>query len=143
MQFSTEQIEKAFAAASAEELLAMAKADGIELTEEEAKHYYEVLHEEQPTEEQLRTLSEEELANIAGGSQCKGGKTYSSDFPYYLITTAGNSCPGYLEGTSLLYHTLFHFDAAIKGTCWHCAHATTKGCVTYCERRRLDDDPWR
>ena len=34
MQFSKEQIEKASSAASAEELLAMAKAEGIDLTEE-------------------------------------------------------------------------------------------------------------
>ena len=151
MQFSKEQIEKASSAASAEELLAMAKADGIELTEEEAKHYYDVLHEEALFEEQLRTLSEEELANVSGGSQCKGGKTYSSDYPYYLIVTHYNSCPHYKEGEDLLKNPgdsrrNLHDrgeQRALKGTCPHCEYCLISGIVTYCKERTADNDPWR
>ena len=101
MQFSEEQIRKAIAAKSAEELLEMAKAENLSLTEEEAEHYFKVLHAD-PADAECMELSEEEQENVAGGSQCVGGKTYSSDFPYYLITTAGNSCPGYEEGEPLL-----------------------------------------
>ena len=138
MQFSKEQIEKASAAASAEELLEMARSAGIELTEEDAKHYYDVLHEEILSEEQLRKLTEEELANISGGSQCKGGKTYSSDYPYYLITTAGNHCPLYQEDQP-------HTYGAFKGTCWYCFHCHFQGhgLVSYCKKRTIDNDPFR
>ena len=131
MQFSKEQMKKASAAASAEELLAMAKADGIELTEEEAKHYYDVLHAEQPTEEQLRTLSEEELANVAGGSQCVYGKTYSSDPPYKLIVTSGNSCG--------LYEP--RFDGA-QHCCPFCRFIDDDPSWSwYCTKRTLYNDP--
>ena len=60
MQFSKEQIEKAASATSAEELLAMAKADGIELTENEAAEYFSFLHNS-------GSLSSEELSRVAGG----------------------------------------------------------------------------
>ena len=132
MQFSKEQIEKAASAASAEELMAMAKADGIELTEEEAKNYYDVLHEEMPSEEQLRTLSEEELANVSGGSQCRYGKTYSSDYPYELIVTGGNCCAFYKQ-LGVRPHN-----------CWGCEYCRTEGkvfTVSYCEKRTLFNDP--
>lgn len=136
MQVSKEQIEKASAATSAEELLAMAKADGIELTEEDAKHYYDVLHEELLSEEQLCTLSEEELANVAGGSQCKGGKTYSSDFPYYLIVTSGNRCKLYEDAQ-------LRVRLSLTGTCGHCFYCEVSGMVLYCSKRTIDNDPLR
>ena len=40
MNFNAEMIEKAKAAKSAEELLEIAKANGVEMTEEEANEYY-------------------------------------------------------------------------------------------------------
>ena len=146
MQVSTEQIEKAFAAKSAEELLEMAKAENLSLTEEEAEHYFEVLHAD-PADAECIELSEEEQKNVAGGSQCVGGKSYSSDPPYYLITTAGNSCRLYYEDTAMT-------PVTPKGTCWHCGHRRTNGkdnifgkphicTVTYCEARTVDNDPCR
>ena len=56
-----ELILKAKQAKSAEELIAIAKENGIELTEENAKAYFEQLNP--PTGE----LSDAELDNIAGG----------------------------------------------------------------------------
>ena len=54
MNFTKEQLEKAKKAKSAEELLALAKENGIEMTAEEAaKHYTK--------------LSEDELNNVSGG----------------------------------------------------------------------------
>ncbi|MBQ0101210.1 MAG: bacteriocin [Firmicutes bacterium] len=54
MNFTKEQIEKAKEAKSAEELFALAKENGIEMTAEEAaKHYTK--------------LSEDELNNVSGG----------------------------------------------------------------------------
>ena len=62
MTFTTEQITKAKQAKSAEELLEMAKASGIEMTEDEAKKYFAELHKE-------GELSDDELDAVAGGDK--------------------------------------------------------------------------
>ena len=54
---------KAKAAKSAEELLELAKANGVELTETEAKTYFEQLHTN-------AAVSDDELEAVAGGSFC-------------------------------------------------------------------------
>ena len=60
MNFTNEQLIKAKAAKSAEELYSLAKENGVELTEDEAKKYFAEWHKE-------GELSEEELANVTGG----------------------------------------------------------------------------
>ena len=60
MNVSKELLEKAKAAKSAEELLAMAKAESVELTEEEAAKAFAELNK-------TGELSDEELDNVAGG----------------------------------------------------------------------------
>ena len=60
MKFSNEMIEKAKKAKSAEELLAMAKAENIELTEEQAAQAFAKMNKN-------GELSDEELDNVAGG----------------------------------------------------------------------------
>ena len=60
MNISKELIEKAKTAKSAEELLAMAKAESIELTEEQAAKAFAELNK-------MGELSDEELDNVAGG----------------------------------------------------------------------------
>ena len=60
MNFTPEQITKAKAAKSVEELLAIAKENGMELTEEEAAKYFAEWHKE-------GELSDEELNNVSGG----------------------------------------------------------------------------
>ena len=67
MKFSPEQLVKAKTAKSAEELLALAKENGIEMTEEEANKYYADFHKE-------GALADEELDNVSGGC---GGIDYS------------------------------------------------------------------
>ena len=60
MNISKELLEKAKTAKTAEELLEMAKAENIELTEEEAAKALAELHK-------AGELSDEELDNVAGG----------------------------------------------------------------------------
>ena len=60
MRFTNEIIEKVKTAKSAEELLAMAKAENIELTEEQAAKAFAELNK-------AGELSDEELENAAGG----------------------------------------------------------------------------
>ena len=73
MIFTPEQIAKAKAAKSAEELLALAKENDIEMTEEEAKKHYAEWHKE-------GELSDDELDNVAGG--CGGS---SDPDPKYQV----------------------------------------------------------
>ena len=53
-------MEKAKTAKTAEELLELAKAENIELTEEQAKEYFATIHAS-------GELSDEELDNVSGG----------------------------------------------------------------------------
>lgn len=62
--FSEELIEKAKTAKSIEELTAIAKESGIELTEDQAQVYFTRLNS--PSGE----LADEELDNVAGGGSC-------------------------------------------------------------------------
>lgn len=61
LKFTSEMIEKAKVAKTAEELVALAKENHMEMTAEEAKNYMEQLH---PTSGEL---SDDELDNVAGG----------------------------------------------------------------------------
>ncbi len=58
--FITEPIQKAKQAKSSEELLALARENGQELTEEEAQFYFEKLNKR-------GELSDNKLENVAGG----------------------------------------------------------------------------
>lgn len=62
-KIAQELIERAKQAGSAEELLALAKENGVKLTAEEAQEVYEMWHAS-------AELSDEELENAAGGSLC-------------------------------------------------------------------------
>ena len=73
MKISKELLEKAKTAKTAEELLAMAKAEKIELTEEEAAKVFAELHK-------MGELSDEELDNVAGGC---AGPYQSGDTPLF------------------------------------------------------------
>ena len=60
MDISNEMINKAKSAASVEELMNIAAAEGIELSADEAGKYFEFLHTS-------GALTDEELENVAGG----------------------------------------------------------------------------
>ncbi len=59
MKFTKEQLQKAMACKTAEELLALAEAEGIALTREEAEKYLAQVSK--------RELSADELEGVAGG----------------------------------------------------------------------------
>ena len=63
MEFSKAQIEKAAACKSVAELQELAKAEGIELTDDEAEAYFAELTDVH--------VSDEELDEVAGGKKCK------------------------------------------------------------------------
>ncbi len=77
MKFTDEMLEKAKTAKSAEELLAMAKAENIELTEKQAAKAFAEFNK-------TGELSDEELDNVAGGC---GGRDYepSGETPKFHV----------------------------------------------------------
>ena len=60
--FTKEQIEKAMECETPEELIALAKEEGVELTLEQAKAYFEELENVE--------LDEKALDKVAGGGTC-------------------------------------------------------------------------
>ena len=64
MNFNAEMIEKAKAAKSAEELIALAKAGGVEMTADEAATYFAQLGSKSGE------LDDDDLDNVAGGDGC-------------------------------------------------------------------------
>ena len=123
--FTPEQYAKAKAAKSAEELLAYAKEVGYELTEEDAKKYFEQWQKE-------GELADEELENVSGGSFPIGCCTYSSDPPHLLIVTSGNSCPE-LELSDAFSGTY--------GNCGMCKYSFGSSPM-YCKIRNSEHDPY-
>ena len=83
MNVSKELLEKARTANSAEELLALAKAEKVELTEEEAAKAFAELNK-------TGEISDEELDNVAGGCgdpETPGEPKFNvGDRVYYLET---------------------------------------------------------
>jgi len=80
ISFNSEMIEKAKAAKSASELLALAKENNIELSEEEAKSYFLQLNPKSGE------LSDDELDAVAGGG-CHSGDR--------LVVSALHLCTGW------------------------------------------------
>ena len=76
-----ELLEKAKLAKSAEELIALTKENGIELTEEEANTYFAKLNPK------TGELADDELDSVAGGRKC--GTTYKDHRP---VVSSFNCC---------------------------------------------------
>ena len=94
MAINNEIMAKAKEAKSPEELMALAKENGIDITKEIANEYFGRLH---PA---LGELSHDELDNVSGGGcYSDGGR---------LKTTSGYKCKNYADGQSTY---------GIKGTC--------------------------
>ncbi|MGN1103612.1 MAG: hypothetical protein ACI4QI_01930 [Candidatus Coproplasma sp.] len=79
MNSSKEFLEKAKAAKTAEELLELAKAEGVEASEEEAAKAFAELHRSDE-------LLDEELGNVSGGGRFLADSYYSSgDTPLFSV----------------------------------------------------------
>ena len=88
MNISKELIEKAKTAKTAEELLAMAKAEGFELPEGEAKTVFSKLNK-------TGELSDEELNNVSGG--CGSGDEPLFTVGQWVYVRATNAAALILE----------------------------------------------
>ena len=104
MKISKELLEKAKTAKTAEELLAMAKAENIELTAEQAKEYFATIHAS-------GELSDEELDNVAGGC---GGPNYKYDIGDSVL----------IRGKEFSYHVLWRYRSHPAGIIFYnCANS--------------------
>ena len=68
MEMSKELLAKAKEAKTPEELMAFAKENNMEMTEESAKAYFEQLHPK------TGEITDEELDNVSGGGCHNGGR---------------------------------------------------------------------
>lgn len=99
MDLNATQLAKAKEAKTPEELMALARENGMELTEAEVKTYFDLLHPKSGE------LTDDELDNVAGGG------CYSSSGR--LKTTCGYKCRHYQDGPSTY---------GIRGTCCRCKY---------------------
>lgn len=90
MDFSSELIQKAKKASSAEELREAAKAEGIELSENEAASYFNFLHGNQE-------FSDEELSMITGGKEGSWCNTTPGPFCTGVFLYGADACRHYVE----------------------------------------------
>ena len=87
--FNAEMIEKAKAAKSAEELLELAKANGVEMTADEAATYFAQLNPKSGE------LDDDDLDAVAGGAGGCGDPTNKDLFPENSkLRYKRGSCPG-------------------------------------------------
>ena len=137
-----EMIAKAKEAKSVEELLALAKENGVELNEEDAKMYFEQLNVKKGE------LSDDELDVVSGG----GCETKVDGKKYTVVTPAckcftGQYLSNFKIGYTTVETTVRHDNAALRyfwlpglnscndGKCGSCAHLGFKdGGIGYCEK---------
>ena len=98
MELNNEIRAKAKAAKTPEELIEIAKENDVEMTEESAKAYFDLLHPK------TGEMSDDELDNVSGGG-CRGNDdrmvtTLMSDCEHWKCKKDGSSAPtgspGYL-----------------------------------------------
>ena len=80
--FNAEMIDKAKTAKSADELLELAKANGVEITEDEAKTYFAQLNPKDCE------LNDDDLDSVAGGYVCSTGRVGDT-----VRVISGETCP--------------------------------------------------
>ena len=115
MELNEKMLEKAKNAKTAEELVAIARENSIELTEEEAKSYFAKLNAKEGE------LSDDELDNVSGGGKC--GTIYKDKRP---VVTDFNHC-AYFENEDPNGHQRF---------CMHCKYLKREGLfLCYCPQR--------
>ena len=153
-----ELMQKAKQAKSAQELIVLAKENGIEMTEKEAVAYFAQLNKS-------GELADDELDNVSGGGCSTSG--------VYTVVTSGLDCfitnsdgtPGYTSNVKVVYHRQdildgrgfidkktveFARDSTLRrlwynyccdphgqgGTCGSCQHLEFNGATGYCGKSK-------
>ncbi|MGN0813046.1 MAG: Nif11-like leader peptide family RiPP precursor [Candidatus Coproplasma sp.] len=117
MNVSKDLLEKAKTAKTAEELLALAKAENIELTEEEAAKAFERLNA-------CAELSDEELDNVSGGCGSEPEKPTVNKFNVGDRVLIDNMVSGTVTGFKTYeYRYKTHYLYDVKYTVPHSSGA--------------------
>ena len=122
-KLTQELIEKAKLAKSVGELIALAKENGIELTEEEANTYFAQLNPK------TGELGDDELDSVAGGGKC--GTIYKNKRP---VITVGNTCD--LWRCEKCHEPKLDLGGIGYGYCAPCKNV---GACTNCEYSHAED----
>ncbi|MBR4026748.1 MAG: hypothetical protein IKJ01_04225 [Lachnospiraceae bacterium] len=123
-----ELVAKAREAKSAEEIMEMAKAEGMELTEEAAAEYYAMLNPESGE------LSDDELDNVSGG----GCKTKVNGKKYTVVTSGCRCFTGQYKEVRPETHHMSTIDKTWRdfsssGCCGRCFYLRlNSGGIGYC-----------
>ena len=114
MELNKELLAKAKNAKTPEELIALAKENGTEMTEESAEAYYNLLHP------QNGEVSDDELGNVAGGGCHNGGKLVVSVMHYcdeWRCKDDGSQCD--IDGIMVNCNT-----CRVAAYCFSCKYCT-------------------
>ena len=114
MEMNNELIAKAKHAKNPEELLALAKENGVELTEESAKSYFNQLNPK------TGELADDELDNVAGGGCHNGGRLVVSAMHYcdeWRCKDDGSQCD--IDGVLVNCNT-----CKVAAYCFSCKYCT-------------------
>ena len=117
MELNKELLAKAKNAKTPEELIALAKENGTEMTKESAEAYYNLLHP------QNGEVSDDELDNVAGGGCHNGGKLVVSVMHYcdeWRCKDDGSQCD--IDGILVNCNTCR--VAAYCFSCKYCSYET-------------------
>ncbi len=116
-KLTPELLEKAKLTKSAKELIALAKENGIELTEEETNTYFAMLNP------QDGELADDELDQVAGGRKC--GTIYKDGCP---VVSPLNSCEYFTDKETMK-------ESPNDGYCCNCHYVTgdSSGLLMLCD----------
>ena len=129
MEFSKEQIKKAKNCATLEEFKTLAKAEGFDLTEEEAENYFSATRGGE--------LSDDDLDKISGGTKYSTGVDGPEGYHNYAIVTLLNAAPKkcFDKGVLPINRRATEEDVFYATTCGTCKYRFTKNGISYCSKR--------
>lgn len=135
MDFTPELLEKAKQAKSAQELAALAKENGVELNEEQAQAYYDLLH---PA---AGELTNEELDNVSGGG-CHTGDgrlvvTVAHTCKHWMCRTCGTRDVKPSSTVSRSLRICLHCDYA--AVCGGCKYMSYEKALWLCNYPRIPE----
>lgn len=116
MEITKEFLKKAKLTKNPEELITLAKENGVELTEEKAKTYFAKLNSKEGE------LADDELGDVAGGRKC--GTIYKDGWP--VIVAQLNSCEYYEYGKDRGY-------PETEDNCNSCVYRDSTGFLEVCK----------
>ena len=128
-EFNKELLEKAKQANSAEELLALAKENNVEFTQEQAEAYFDQMNKS-------GELSDDELDNVAGGTCYHGERpvvTAINECDYWACEYCGGTQRDFYAMEVPEYHGCSVKDCNVKVSCSSCVYCEYEDGLLLCD----------